>query len=59
MTDAFLNDPLMPHLLDILSDPASEGLILGGGFGIRLKQLELARIGVPTLISDIPPARAT
>ena len=37
----FVNDPLLPHLMDIASDPASEGLILAGGFGMRLKQVEL------------------
>ena len=55
----FSNDPLLPHLLDIVSDPASGELILGGGFGIRLKQLEIAKQGYPTLIASVPPARAT
>lgn len=32
-----MTDPLMPHLLDIAADPASDGLILAGGFGVRLK----------------------
>lgn len=52
-------DPLFPHLLDIVSDPASEGLILAGGFGIRLKQAYLRETGERTLISVIPDARAT
>jgi len=55
----FLNDPLLPHLLDIVSDPVSGELILGGGFGIRLKQLEIAKQGHSTLIASVPPARAT
>ncbi len=52
-------DPLLPHLLDIVSDPASEGLILAGGFGIRLKMERVRTSGLRTLITDVPPARAT
>ncbi len=29
----FVNDPLMPHLMDIVQGPASEGSILSGGLG--------------------------
>lgn len=54
-----IKDPLMPHLMDILASPDLGGLILAGGFGIRVKQDYLARIGTPTLITPIPPARAT
>ena len=62
MTTAFLpDDPLMPHLLDLIALPGSEGLILAGGFGMRIKQAALEeriREG-KTLISSIPAARST
>ena len=53
-----MTDPLYPHLLDIVSDPASEGLILAGGFGIRLKQAHLRDTNARTLL-PFPQARAT
>lgn len=59
MIEELINDPLLPHLLDIVSDPASEGLILAGGFGMRLKQQDIIRKGSRTLIPMVPPARAT
>jgi hypothetical protein len=56
-------EPLLPHLADILAHPASEHLILAGGFGLRVKRahlLELSAAGkVRTLINDLPEARAT
>jgi len=52
-------DPLLPHLLDIMSSPASSGLILAGGFGIRLKQSHLRDTNTRTLIAPFPEARAT
>lgn len=54
-----MTDPLFSHLLDIASDPASQNLILGGGFGIRIKQLYLKERGVRTLLPEAPSARAT
>lgn len=54
-----MTDPLFAHLLDIASDPASAGLILAGGFGIRLKQASLRESGTRTLIENFPMARAT
>ncbi len=54
-----MTDPLLSHLLDIASDPASEDLILGGGFGIRVKQIYVRENGLRTLIPNIPEARAT
>ncbi|MCX6378956.1 MAG: nucleotidyl transferase AbiEii/AbiGii toxin family protein [Armatimonadetes bacterium] len=54
-----MNDPLLPHLLDIITDPASEGLILTGGFGIRIKQASLRATEARTLIPVFPEARAT
>lgn len=61
LATAFSPDPLMPHLLDIISDPASEGLILAGGFGMRIKQRDLAmnEQTQTTLIQPVPSARAT
>lgn len=52
-------DPLLPHLLDIMASPASRGLILAGGFGIRLKQAYLRDTNARTLITPFPEARAT
>jgi hypothetical protein len=52
-------DPLLPHLLDILSSPDSRGLILAGGFGIRIKQSYLRDTNTRTLITPFPEARAT
>ncbi len=54
-----MNDLLMPHLLDILSRPASQELILAGGFGMRIKQAHLRESGARTLINKMPTARAT
>ena len=52
-------DPLFSHLLEIASHPASEGVILGGGYGIRVKQVYLREQGARTAISTFPLARAT
>lgn len=54
-----IDDPLLPHLLDILVAPAAQRLILAGGFGLRIKQAYLASRGETTLITPIPPARPT
>jgi hypothetical protein len=54
-----MSDLLTPHLLDILADSASNGLILGGGFGLNLKRLHLLQSGVVTLVRELPEARAT
>jgi hypothetical protein len=52
-------DPLRPHLLDILAAPVSSDLILAGGFGLLLKQEHLYQTEARTLITPLPPARAT
>lgn len=52
-------DPLLPHLLDLLADPAADSLILAGGFGLRLKQEHLRQSGARTLVDQFPAARAT
>ena len=54
-----IGDPLMPHLLDILSEAPFADLIIAGGFGIRVKQERLNQITAKTLISPFPHARAT
>lgn len=54
-----LPDPLLAHLLDIASDPASNDLILGGGFGIRVKQAYLKANNLRTLLPAVPEGRAT
>lgn len=54
-----IGDPLMPHLMDVLARPELGGLILAGGFGIRVKQEFLAQTQARTLISPFPLARAT
>lgn len=57
------DEPLYPHLLEILAQPAARYLILAGGFGIRLKRgymADLVRDGrARTLLADFPEARAT
>jgi hypothetical protein len=58
-------DPLLPYLAEIVARPECRGIILSGGFGLRLKQHYLGRLqdaagGQPiTLIEDVPDARAT
>lgn len=50
-------DPLHPHLLDILKSPASSGLILAGGYGLQLKREHIR--GQRTLMEFIPEVRST
>ncbi len=59
MNDSLLRTSLL-DLLHALGDDA-QGILLGGGYGLYLKQLHLAEAGVRTLISaDLWPApRAT
>ncbi len=54
-----MTDSLLSHLLDIASDPASEDLILGGGYGIVMKQAYLKEAKTRVLIPKMPEARAT
>jgi hypothetical protein len=55
-----MTDPLYPHLLDLLADPIpAGGLILAGGYGLRLRQQALQEQGVQTLLAPMPDARAT
>lgn len=36
--DQLKDDPLWPYLAEIIACPEAEGIILSGGFGLRLKQ---------------------
>jgi len=52
-------DPLVRYLIELASQPEAKGIVLTGGFGMRVKQNDLKRRGVRTLIADLPEARAT
>ena len=59
------NDPLTPYLAEIVAQPEATGIILSGGFGIRLKQYHLKQQREAaggqsiTLMDEFPEARAT
>ena len=57
MNYSSVEDALLPHLLDIASDPASKRLILAGGLGMQLKRQHLRDVGAQTLIAfdTLPP----
>lgn len=63
--DQLKDDPLWPYLAEIIACPEAEGIILSGGFGLRLKQYYLNRRKAEaggqqiTLMSELPEARAT
>ena len=65
MNDDVQADPLSPYLAEIIAMPEAEGVILSGGFGIRLKQYHLKQqreaMGGQqiTLVDEFPEARAT
>ena len=62
ITDSgFLKDPLLPHLLDIIEQPAAANLMLTGGFGLNLKRHVLLETQEETVVarSDWPSVRAT
>ncbi len=61
MNNSLVEDALLPHLLDIVSDPAAEGLILAGGLGIQLKRQYLRDTEARTLITvgELPAVRPT
>jgi hypothetical protein len=62
ITDSgFLKDPLLPHLLDIIEQPAAANLMLTGGFGLNLKRYFLAETRAETVVarSEWPHVRAT
>ena len=41
MHDYMEDDPLSPYLAEIIARPEAQGIILSGGFGMRLKQYHL------------------
>jgi hypothetical protein len=63
--DGLKDDPLWPYLAEIIRCPEAEGIILAGGFGLRLKQYYLngrkstANGQQITLLDELPEARAT
>lgn len=54
-------DPLLTTLLDLLYElrDADFPLVLGGGYGLYLRQEQLQESGEPSLLEAIPPLRAT
>ncbi len=56
-----MNDPLLPHLLDLLREAPANSFILGGGFGLRVKQANLdgSRTLAGSIGEELPEARAT
>jgi hypothetical protein len=54
-------DPLLTTLLDLLYElrDADFPLVLGGGYGLYLRQARLQESGEPSLLEAIPPLRAT
>lgn len=54
-----MSEPLMPYLLDIVTAPEAEELILAGGLGLRLKQAFRKVSNDRVLISNYPESRAT
>jgi hypothetical protein len=59
------DDPLLPYLAEIVACPEAQGIILSGGFGMRLKQYHLIQQREAaggqqiTLVVVFPEARAT
>ena len=41
MNNNIKHDPLSPYLAEIIARPEAQGIILSGGFGMRLKQYHL------------------
>ncbi len=54
-----MNDPVIRHLLDILKIASPDCFILGGGLGLNIKRSHLVYHEVPTLVAELPEARAT
>ena len=54
-------DPLLTTLLDLLYELRDSDLplLLGGGYGLYLKQLRSRESGEPSLLNAVPPTRAT
>jgi hypothetical protein len=54
-----LSDFILPYLLDVVTAPESENLILAGGLGLRLKYQWLLEEGTQRLIPGFRDIRAT
>lgn len=54
-----MSEPLMPYLLDIVTAPEAEELVLAGGLGLWLKQAFRKAGKDRALISSYPESRAT
>lgn len=54
-----MSDPLIPHLLDILARASADSFILGGGLGLNVKRSHVLHEATPTLVPELPEARAT
>lgn len=52
-------EPLLPYLFEIIENPESEGVILAGGLGLRVKRAYLDSIQAQTLFEEAPDLRAT
>jgi hypothetical protein len=56
-----LTDPLLSTLLDVLHELQNENipLLLGGGYGLYLKQQQIQNTNPPTLLGTLPELRIT
>lgn len=54
-----MNDLLLPHLLDLLDEPGTEGMVLAGGFGLFLKTEHVRTSGFSVLIPGHARTRTT
>ncbi len=53
------DEPLYPYLFEIAARPEAEGIIVSGGFGMRLKLAHLLETGAQMLVQEVPQPRAT
>ncbi len=53
------DEPLWPHLVEIARSPESDGTVLAGGLGLRVKKAHIQYHNVETLFSELPDLRAT
>jgi hypothetical protein len=53
-------DPLLATLLDVLYELRNDDLplVLGGGYGLYLRQIRFQESGKPSLLEAVPPLRA-
>ncbi len=53
------NEPLFEYLFEIIEKPESEGIILTGGLGMRLKHAHIINSKISTLVENVPQPRPT